>query len=157
LLLLPVFFEAVRADPQAYLGRLMNPAVRESQERQRAKSELQRRLKASGVLSVQRETDGLRVSNHSDQLVRVQVEFISRSGEYIVQCSPSQSGTFPPSPTDEQMNLPAGETRLYLFSDARPIVGTLLPCGFEDYRVSGWDEKGVPVYLSEKAFLRGAP
>jgi hypothetical protein len=156
MLFMPILIQAAMRGPREYFYRLVNPASREARERLEAKRELERRLRASGVLSVQREIDGIRVSNNSDQPVRVQVEFISRSGQYIVECSPSQSGAFPPSPSDEEMNLSAREAHLYRFSDARPIAGTLLSCGFEDYWVWGWDEKGAPVYLSEKAMVRGA-
>jgi hypothetical protein len=51
------------------------------------------------------------------------------------------------------MNLPSREARLFLFGEAHTGTGSQRLCGFDDYAVWGWDEKGVPVFLSQKAHL----
>jgi hypothetical protein len=86
-------------------------------------------------------------------MVRLQVAFITRLNESNYQGYPGQSATFPPSPTDAEMNLPSQETRLFLFSEARTNTGSHRQCGFDDYAVWGWDEKGVPMFLGQKAHL----
>jgi hypothetical protein len=150
---LPVFIETARRGPRGYLDWLIDPSIRQNEAKQKAKRELERKLMASGVLSVEREPDGIRITNNTDQLVRVQVAFITRSKEFIYKCYPGQSATLPPSPSDEEMNLPSRETRLFLFGEARANTGSRSECGFDDYAVWGWDEKGVPMFLSEKAYL----
>ena len=152
-ILLPVFIQTARRGPRGYFDWLINPSIRENEAKQKAKSELERSLKASGALTVEREPDGLQLTNNTDQLVRVQVMFITRSEHNIYQCYPGQSASFPPAPSDEEMNMPARATRLFLLSKARTITGSQPQCGFDDYAVWGWDEKGVPVYLSQKGHL----
>jgi hypothetical protein len=150
---LPVFIQLARRGPRGYFDYLIIPSVRENEAKQKAKSELERNLKASGALTVEREPDGLQLTNNTDQLLRVQVMFITRSGQNIYQCYPGQSASFPPAPSDEEMNLPARATRLFLLSEARTLTGSQRQCGFDDYAVWGWDEQGVPVYLSQKGHL----
>ncbi|MGB2890989.1 MAG: hypothetical protein WBC04_25135 [Candidatus Acidiferrales bacterium] len=150
---LPVFVETARRGPRGYVDWLINPSIRENEAKQTAKSELERKLKASGALSVEREPDGIKITNNTDQLVRVQVAFITRSNQMIYQCYPGQSATLPPSPSDEEMNLPPREARLFLFSEAHTNTGSRRECGFDDYAVWGWDEKSVPMFLSQKAHL----
>jgi hypothetical protein len=153
LVFLPVFIETVRNGPHGYLDWLIDPSFGQIEAKQKAKSELERKLKASGALSVEREPDGIRVSNNTDQLVRVQVAFTRRPNEYLYSCYPGQSATFPPSPSDEEMNLPSWETRLFPFSEAHANTGSRRECGFDDYAVWGWDEKSVLMFLSRKAYL----
>jgi len=40
---------------------------------------MERKLKASEALSVEREPDGIKISNNTDQWARVQVTFVRRS------------------------------------------------------------------------------
>jgi hypothetical protein len=150
---LPVFIQTARRGPRGYFDWLINPSIRENEAKQKAKSELEHNLKASGALAVEREPDGIRITNNSDQLTRVQVVFITRSDQNIYQCYPGQSASFPPAPSDEEMNLPARGTRLFLFSEARTNTGSQRECVFDDYAVWGWDEQGVPVFLSQKGHL----
>ena len=110
-------------------------------------------MKASGTLSVERETDGMKIITNTDQLVRVQVAFIAKSGGTIHRCYPGRSATFPPAPSDEELNLPAREARLFLFSETHTNTGSRRECGFDDYAVWGWDEKRVPIFLSQQAYL----
>jgi hypothetical protein len=150
---LPVFIQTARRGPRGYFDWLINPSIRENEAKQKAKSQLERNLKASGALTVEREPDGLQLTNNTDQLIRVQIMFITRSEHNIYQCYPGQSASFPPAPSDEEMNMPARATRLFLLSEARTNTGSHRECGFDDYAVWGWDEKGVPVYLSQKGHL----
>jgi hypothetical protein len=150
---LPVFIETARRGPRGYFHWLVDPSIRENEVRQKAKSELERKLKASGALSVEREPDGIKITNNTDQFVRVQVAFITKSNGYIYHCYPGQSATFPPSPHDEEMNLPPREARLFLFSEAHTNTGSRRECGFDDYAVWGWDEKSAPMFLSQEAHL----
>jgi hypothetical protein len=150
---LPVFMQTARRGPRGYFDWLINPSIRENEAKQKAKNELERNLKASGALTVEREPDGIQITNNSDQMVRVQVVFITRSNQDIYQCYPGQSASFPPAPSDEEMNLPTRATRLFLLSEARTNTGSHLERGFDDYAVWGWDEKGVPVFLSPKGHL----
>src|SRR5712692_916321 len=152
-LFLPVFIETARRGPRAYFYWLIDPSIREHEAKQKAKGELELKLKASGALSVERELDGIKVTNNNDQLVRVQVVFITRSGQNIYQCYPGQSTSFPPAPSDEEMNLPPREARLFLFSEAHTNTGSRQGCGFDDYAVWGWDEKSEPIFLSQKVHL----
>jgi hypothetical protein len=151
--LLPVFIQTARRGPHGYFDWLINPSIRENETKQESKTELNRKLKESQALSVKRQPDGIKIINNTDQLVRVQVAFISRSNDPIYQCYPGQSATLPPSPSDEEMNLPSREARLFLFGEAHTGTGSQRLCGFDDYAVWGWDEKGVPVFLSQKAHL----
>jgi hypothetical protein len=151
--LLPVFIQTARRGPRGYLDWLINPSIRQNEAKQKTKRELERKLKASEALSVEREPDGIQITNNTDQLVRVQVTFIRRTKDAIYNCYPGQSATFPPSPSDEQMNLAPRETRVYLFGEARAHTSLNRECGFDDYAVWGWDEKSVPLFLSEKAHL----
>jgi hypothetical protein len=157
ILLMPIFVEAARWGPRTYFLRLRDPAHRAFQDRREAGMERRRRLMASGVLSAERQGDSVSVTNQWDHTVRVQVAFVSRSGQEIVQCAPGQSRTLPPAISDEEMNLRPGETRVYFLKDARPMTAARLPCGFDGFNVWGWDENGVPVYLSQKALLPGLP
>jgi hypothetical protein len=150
---LPVFIQTARRGPRGYFDWLINPSIRENEEKQKSKSELQRKLQASGALSLKREPDGIKIINNTDQLVRVQVAFITRADQQTYQCYPGQSATFPPSLSDEEMNLPPREARLYLFSEAHTNTGSRRRCGFDDFAVWGWDEKSVPVFLSQRAHL----
>lgn len=124
-----------------------------NEAKQKAKGELERKLKASEALSVEREPDGIKITNNTDRLARVQVAFIRRTKSSIHNCYPGQSATLPPSPSDEQMNLAPREARLFLFSETHENTGSNRVCGFDDYAVWGWDEKSVPLFLSEKAHL----
>ncbi|HEY6268390.1 MAG TPA: hypothetical protein VIX11_08845 [Candidatus Acidoferrum sp.] len=151
--LLPVFIQTTRRGPRGYLDWLINPSIRQNEARQKTKQESERKLKASEALSVEREPDGIQITNNTDQLARVQVTFIRRTKDAIYNCYPGQSATFPPSPSDEQMNLAPRETRVYLFGEARANTSLNRECGFDDYAVWGWDEKSVPLFLSEKAHL----
>lgn len=150
---LPVFIETARRGPQGYLDGLIHPAIRQNEAKQKAKRELERKLKASEALTVERESDGIKIINNSDGLVRVQVTFIRGADHSVYLCYPGQSLTFPPALSDEEMNLAARETRLFLLSEAHGNTGSSRECGFDDYAVWGWDEKGVPLFLSEKAHL----
>jgi hypothetical protein len=150
---LPVFLGIAQRGPRGYFDWLVIPSIREHEAKQEGKDALERRLKASGALSVKLETEGIKIINRSDQLVRVQVAFITKSSGTIQKCYPGQSATLPPAPSDEEMNLPPREARLYPFTEAHTGTGSRRECGFEDYAVWGWDEKGVPVFLSEKAHL----
>jgi hypothetical protein len=153
LVFLPVFIATARRGPRGYLDWLINPSIRQNQAKQKAKGELERKLKASEALSVEREPEGIKITNHTDQLARVQVTFIRRANDSIYLCYPGQSATFPPPPSDEEMNLPPRESRLFLLSEAHANTGSSRECGFEDYAVWGWDEKSVPLFLSDKAHL----
>lgn len=150
---LPAFIETARRGPRGYLDWLIDPSIRQNEAKQKAKGELERKLKASEALSVEREPHGIKITNNTDQLARVQVTFIRRSKDSIYLCYPGQSATFPPSASDEQMNLAPRENRLFLFSEAHANTGSSRECGFDDYAVWGWDEKSVPLFLSEKAHL----
>jgi hypothetical protein len=151
--LLPVFIQTARRGPRGYLDWLINPSIRQNEARQKTKQELESKLKASEALSVEREPDGIQITNNTDQLARVQVTFIRRAKDAIYNCYPGQSATFPPALSDEQMNLAPRETRVYLFGEARANTSLNRECGFDDYAVWGWDEKSVPLFLSEKAHL----
>jgi hypothetical protein len=150
---LPVFIETARRGPRGYLDWLINPSIRQNEAKQKAKRELERKLKASETLSMEREADGIKITNNTDQLARVQVTFIRGANDSIYLCYPGQSATFPPAPSDEEMNLAPRETRLFLLSEAHTNTGSNRECGFDDYAVWGWDGKNVPVFLSEKAHL----
>jgi hypothetical protein len=150
---LPAFIQTARRGPRGYLDWLINPSIRQNEAKQKAKGELERKLKASEALSVEREPDGIKITNNMDQLARVQVTFIRRANDSIYLCYPGQSATFPPSPSDEQMNLAPREARLFPFSEAHANSGSRRECGFDDYAVWGWDEKSVPLFLSKKAHL----
>lgn len=153
LVFLPVFIETARRGPQGYFYWLINPAIRGGEARQKAKSELDRRLKMSKALSLEEEPDGVQITNNTDQLVRVQVTFTRRVNDEYILCYPGESATFPPSPSDEEMNLPPRESRRYLFTTAHTTTGSSRDCGFDQYAVWGWDENSVPIYLSQKAHL----
>jgi hypothetical protein len=150
---LPVFIGTARRGPRGYLDWLIDPSIRQNEAKQKAKGELERKLKASEALRVEREPDGIQITNNTDQLARVQVTFIRRTKDSIHNCYPGQSATFPPSLSDEEMNLPPRETRLFLLSEAHANSGSNRECGFDDYAVWGWDEKSVPMFLSQKAHL----
>jgi hypothetical protein len=141
---LPVFIATARRGPRGYLDWLIDPSIRQNEAKQKAKGELERKLKASEALSVEREPDGIQITNNTDQLARVQVTFIRRSNDSIYLCYPGQSATFPPFPSDEEMNLAPRETRQFLFSEAHANTGSSRECGFDDYAVWGWDEKASP-------------
>jgi hypothetical protein len=74
--LLPVFIQTARRGPRGYLDWLTNPSIRQNEARQKTKQESERKLKASEALSVEREPDGIQITNNTDQLARVQVTFI---------------------------------------------------------------------------------
>jgi hypothetical protein len=150
---LPVFIQTARRGPRGYLDWLINPSIRQNEAKQKAKSEWERKLKASEALSVEQEADGIKITNNTDQLARVQMTFIRRADHSIYLCYPGQSATFPPARSDEEMNLAPRETRLFLLSEAHANTGSNLECGFDDYAVWGWDEKNVPLFLSQKAHL----
>lgn len=150
---LPVFIQTARRGPHGYLDWLIDPSIRQNEAKQKAKSQLERKLKASEALRVEQETDGIKITNNTDQLARVQVAFIRRADHSIYLCYPGQSATFPPALSDEEMNLAARETRVFLLSEAHGNSGSNRECGFDDYGVWGWDEKGVPLFLSQKAHL----
>jgi hypothetical protein len=150
---LPIFIQTARRGPRGYLDWLINPSIRREEAKQKAKSELERKLKASEALIVEREADGIKIANNTDQLARVQVTFIRRASDSIYPCYPGQSATFPPALSDEEMNLAPRETRLFLLSEAHANTGSNRECGFDDYAVWGWDEKNVPLFLSHKAHL----
>jgi hypothetical protein len=150
---LPVFIQTAKRGPRGYLDWLIDPSIRQNEAKQKAKSELERKLKASEALSVEREPDGIKITNNTDQLVRVQVAFTRRTKNSIYNCYPGQSATLPPSPSDVEMNLPPRETKLFLLSEAHANTGSNRECGFDDYAVWGWDEKSVPLFLSQKAHL----
>jgi hypothetical protein len=150
---LPVFIQTARRGPQGYFYWLIDPSVRQNEAEQKAKQALDRKLQASEALRVERKPDGVQITNNTDQLARVQVMFIRRTKDIIYNCYPGQSVTFPPALSDEQMNLAPRETRLFLFGEARGNTGSNRECGFDDYAVWGWDEKNVPLFLSEKAHL----
>jgi hypothetical protein len=150
---LPAFIETAGRGPRGYLDWLIDPSIRQNEAKQKAKADLERKLKASEALSVEREPDGIKITNNTDQLARVQVAFIRKTKSSIYNCYPGQSATLPPSPSDEQMNLAPREARLFLFSESHANTGSSRECGFDDYAVWGWDEKNVPLFLSEKAHL----
>jgi hypothetical protein len=151
--LLPVFIQTARRGPRGYLDWLIDPSIRQNEAKQKTKQELERKLKASEALGVEWKPDGIQVTNNTEQLARVQVTFIRKTKDAIYNCYPGQSATFPPALSDEQMNLAPRETRLFLFAEAHGNTGSNRECGFDDYAVWGWDEKGVPLFLSEKAHL----
>jgi hypothetical protein len=150
---LPVFIQTARRGPRGYLDWLIDPSIRQNEAKQKAKRELERKLKASEALRVEQDADGIKITNNTDQLARVQVTFIRRADHSIYLCYPGQSATFPPALSDEEMNLAARETRVFLFSEAHANSGSNRECGFDDYGVWGWDEKGVPLFLSQNAHL----
>jgi hypothetical protein len=150
---LPLFIQTARRGPRGYLDWLINPSIRQNEAKQKAKSEWERKLQASEALSVEQEADGIKITNNTDQLARVQVTFIRRADHSIYLCYPGQSATFPPARSDEEMNLGPRETRLFLLSEAHANTGSNRECGFDDYAVWGWDEKNVPLFLSQKAHL----
>jgi hypothetical protein len=157
LLLSPAAVQLFQAGPREFLRvglyRLANPEHLEIEARNNQKMKLQRQLRASGVLSVEREADGVRVTNNTDQLVRVQVNFRDSSGKHYASCFAGRSTTFPPDPSDSEMNLSAKEVRLFPFSEAHTpdSLGSGHNCGFDGYAVWGWNENGGPVFLSERA------
>jgi hypothetical protein len=157
LLLSPVAVQLFRAGPREFVRvgfyRLAEPRHLEIEAGNNAKLALQRHLRASTALSVEREADGVRVTNNTDQLVRVQVNFRDLSGKHFGSCFPGQSTTFPPSASDPEMNLAAKEVRLFPFSEAHTpdSMGSVHNCGFDAFAVWGWNEDGIPVFLSEKA------
>jgi hypothetical protein len=151
--LLPLFIQTARKGPRGYLDWLIDPSIRQNEAKQQTKRELERKLKASEALTVEREPDGIQITNNTNQLARVQVKFTRRTKDAIYNCYPGQSATFPPSLSDEQMNLAPRETRLFRFSEAHENTGSNRECGFDDYAVWGWDERSVPLFLSEKAHL----
>lgn len=153
ILFIPAFIEAAKRGPRAYFYYLVDPSVRQNEAKQKAKTELERYLKNSEALSVQRQPDGIRITNNTDQLVRVQVTFTRRLNDNIYICYPGDSTTFPPSPFDEKMNLPPHESRLFLLADSHTNTGSQRDCGFEDYAVWGWDEKSTLMFLSQAAHL----
>jgi hypothetical protein len=153
LLFLSAFIQTARRGPRGYLDWLIDPSIRENEAKQKAKSELERKLKASEAFRVEQEPDGIKITNNTDQLARVQVTFIRRADHSIYLCYPGQSATFPPALSDEEMNLAPRETRLFLLRDAHENTGSNRECGFDEYAVWGWDEKGVPLFLSPKAHL----
>ena len=150
---LAVFHRDSEKRSLGYLDWLIDPSIRQNEAKQKAKSELERKLKASQALSVERERDGIKITNNTDQVARVQVAFIRRANHSVYNCYPGQSATFPPAPSDEGMNLPPREARLFLFSEAHANTGSSRECGFDDYAAWGWDEKSVPIFLSQKAHL----
>jgi hypothetical protein len=150
---LPVFIQTARRGPRGYLDWLVDPSMRQNEAKQKAKGELERKLKASGALSVEREPDGVKITNNTDELARVQVTFTRRTKDAIYNCYLGQPGTFPPAPSDEELNLAPRETRVFLFSEAHENSGSNRECGFDDYAVWGWDGKNVPLFLSQKAHL----
>jgi hypothetical protein len=150
---LPAFIEVARRGPRGYLDRLIYSSIRQNEAKQKAKGELERKLKASEALRVEWEPDGVKITNNTEQLARVQVMFIRRADHSVYLCYPGQSATFPPAPSDEQMNLTPRETRLFQRIEAHRNSGSSGECGFDDYAVWGWDEKGVPLFLSEKAYV----
>lgn len=155
LLLLPVFLQTAKRGPTGYFYWLINPSIRENEAKQKAKNDLQRRLKAAGVLTVERESDppGIRITNNTDQWVRVQVAFLTRSSAEIYHCYPGESATFPPALSDEKMNLPPRETRTFLLSEASSHTDSRRECGFDDFAVWGWNQNSDPIFLSQKAYL----
>jgi hypothetical protein len=150
---LPVFIQTARRGPRGYLDWLIYPSIRQNEAKQKAKGELERQLKASGALTVEREPDGVKITNNTDELARVQVLFARRTKDAIYNCYAGQSATFPPATSDEEMNLPPRETRVFLFAEAHTNSGSNRECGFDDYAVWGWDGKNVPLFLSQKAHL----
>ena len=150
---LPVFIETARRGPLGYLDWLIHPSLRQNEAKQKAKSELECKLKASEALSVERERDGIKITNNTDQVARFQVAFIRRAIHSVYNRYPRQSATFPPAPSDEEMNLPPLVARLFLFSEAHANTGSSRECGFDDYAVWGCDENSVPIFLSQKAHL----
>jgi hypothetical protein len=94
-LLMPVFVPIAKSGPRGYFNWATNPSIRDNQANQKSKSELQRTLKESAALSVERQSDGIRIANHTDPLVRLQVAFIPRLNESSYQCYPGRSLTFP--------------------------------------------------------------
>jgi hypothetical protein len=150
---LPVFMQTASRGPQGYFDWLINPSVRQNEAKQKAKNELERKLHASGALTVEEKPDGVKITNNTDQLARVQVTFTRRVNNEIILCYPGESASFPPSPSDEEMNLPPRESRQFLFTTARTSTGSSRECGFDGYAVWGWDGKSVPIYLSQKANL----
>jgi hypothetical protein len=151
--LVPVFIQTARRGPLGYFNWLIDPSIRQTEAKQKTKRELERKLKASEALSVERKQDGVQITNNTDELARVQVTFIRRANDAIYLCYPGQSATFPPALSDEQMNLAPRETRLFLFGEAHGNTGSNRECGFDDYAVWGWDEKSVALFLSEKAHV----
>jgi hypothetical protein len=149
---LPVFAATAKRGPRGYFDYLIDPRVRENEAKLKAKNELERKLQASTVLTVEREPEGIRITNNTDQSIRVQVLFRHGVGQEIILCYAGESASFPPPASDQQMNCSPRETRLFLFSEAR-TNGSHRQCGFDDYAVRAWDEKSVPVYLSQKAHL----
>jgi hypothetical protein len=150
---LPVFLETVKRGPQGYFNWRLNPSIRQNEAKQKAQSELERKLKMSQALSLEEERDGVQITNNTDQLVRLQVTFTKRVNNEYILCYPGESATFPPSPSDEEMNLPPRESRRYVFTTAHTNTGSSRDCGFDQYAVWGWDENSVPLYLSQKAHL----
>ncbi len=123
---LPAFIETARRGPRGYLDWLIDPSVLQNEAKQKAKGELERKLKAlerklkaSEALSVEREPDGIKISNNTDQLARVQVTFVRRSKDSIYLCYPGQSATFVYSGASDGNVRPTGR--------ARPIAG-IHPC-----------------------------
>jgi hypothetical protein len=152
-LFLPVFIEAAKRGPQAYFHYLIDPSVRRNESKHKAKSGLELELRKSAALSVEKQPGGIKITNNIDQIVRVQVTFDRRVNQNIYTCYAGDSMTFPPDPSDEKMNLPPRESRLFLFADFHTTTGSHDECGFDDYAVWGWDEKSIPVFLSQKAHL----
>ena len=62
LVFLPVFIQTAKRGPRGYLEWLIHPSIRENEANQKAKKELTQKSKASGVLSVEREPDGVQIT-----------------------------------------------------------------------------------------------
>ena len=150
---LPVFIQTARRGPRGYFDFLINPSIGQNEKKQKEKRELERKLKASEALIVEREAEGIKITNNTDEAARVQVTFIRRANHSIYLCYPGQSTAFPPAPSDEAMNLAPREARMFLLREAHGNDGSNRECGFDDYAVWGWNEKNVPVFLSEQAHL----
>jgi hypothetical protein len=132
---LPVFLESAKRGPQAYFYWLINPSIRQSEAKHKAKSQLERKLKTSEVLRLEEEQDGVKITNNTDPLVRVQLAFTQRVNHEYILCHPGEFSTFPPSPSDEEMNLPPRHARRYLFTRAHQTAGSSRDCGFDQYAV----------------------
>jgi hypothetical protein len=135
-LFLPVFMEAAKRGPRAYFHYLVDPSVRRNEAKQKAKSELEFEFRKSAALSVEKQPDGIKIMNNTDQIRRVQVTFSRRVSENIYTCYAGDSMTFPPAPSDEKMNLPPREngclyspTSIRLPARVTSVDSTTTPCG----------------------------
>jgi len=143
ILLVPIFAGILRLGPDQYFHLLVHPEIRASHEKYKAAQRLQQELKASRALTIERETNGIAVTNATDQVIRLQVAFIAKADRASHYCYPSEYQ----DSNSSALSLAPHEYRLFSAGE----------CQFDDYAVWARDEKGTFIYLSANAFLPAVP